>query len=230
MTAAIISIPGAEPLAVLDARGWRKGSYGDEDEGSGPVCLHGAIRLCQPVPGDGQIVEAVAARQGWGTAWNDHPGTDEKMVRALLAKGIEITDDDLHATFGCQWEAVLWIVRRAAVLTDDAIDALGDVAAAARSDEWDAARDAARAAARAAARYAAWAAARGAALSAARDAEWDAARDAAWGAVACGAVCAAVWDLASEAGRFTFEHRDLLVGPWETVIGLPPTLTRSSTP
>jgi len=173
------------------------------------------------VPGDAQIVEAVAQKQGWGTVWNDAYGTSEKMVRALLAKGIEITDNDLYATFGCQWEAVVWIVRRATVLTDDERAAL----AAARSDEWDAARDAT------------W----GAALSAARDAEWDAAAPSAWDAAgsaasaaagdaaACAALSAVVWDLACEAGPFTFAHRDLLVGPWEAVIGLPPTLDRSPT-
>jgi len=144
------------------------------------------------------------------------------MVRALLAKGIEITDDDLHSTFGPQWEAVLWIVRRATVLTRHEIDALGDVAAAARY--------AARCAVRDAAVYAAGAAAR----DAEREAAWAAARNAtrahALGAERAAAVCAAVWDLASKAGRFTFADRDLLIGPWEAVIGLPPTLDRSTTP
>ena len=206
MTDSIISIAAAEPLAVLDDWGWTQGTY--VDEGSGRVCLHGAIRLCAPVPGDAQIVEAVAARQGWGTGWNDAPDTDEKMVRALLAKGIEITDDDLKGTFGPQWEAVVWIVRRAAVLTEDERDAI----AIARSDAWDAAR------------VATW----GAARYAARDAAWDAARDATWGTVRDAAVCVVVWDLASEKGPFTFADRELLIGPWETVIGLPPTLDRST--
>ena len=203
MTDAIISIPGAEPLAVLDARGWVRGSYGNKL--SGPVCLHGAIRLCALVPGDAQIVESVARKQGWGTAWNDDHRTDEGMVRALLAKGIEITDDDMYATFGPQWEAVVWVVRRATVLTRHEIDAI----------------DTARNAARATARNAARASARAVARSAARDAAWIAAWDA--------AVCAAVWDLARDAGRFTFAQRELLMCPWEQVIGLPPTLTRSTT-
>jgi len=225
MTATIISIAGAAPLAILDAKGWRKGSYGNKL--SGPVCLHGAIRLCALVPGDAQIVESVARKQGWGTAWNDDEGTDEGMVRALLAKGIEVTDDDLEATFGPQWEAVVWIVRRATVLTRHEIDALDTARNAARATARNAARASARAVARSAARDAAWIAA---ALSATREAVWDAASAAAWGAVRAAAVCAAVWDLASEAGRFTLADRDLLIGPWETVIGLPPTLKRSTTP
>jgi len=220
MADTIISIPGAEPLAILDARGWTKGSYGDEDEGSGPVCLHGAIRLCAPVPGDAQVVEAVAARQGWGTGWNDDDRTDEKMVRALLAGGIEVTDGDLHVTFGPQWEAVVWIVRRAAVLTGEEVDAL----VAAQEAAIDAAQEAAREAAIPAAREAAIPAARYAAWYAA----WYAAGDAAWAAAGDAAAHVVVWDLASEKGPFTFDQRDLSIGPWETVIGLPPTLTRST--
>jgi len=220
MTDAIISIPGAEPLAVLDARGWVRGSYGTK--ASGPVCLHGAIRLCAPVLGDAQIIEVVAARQGWGTSWNDHPSTNEGMVRALLAAGIEITDADLEVAFGPQWEAVVWIVRRAAVLMGDERDALAAATAAALAPAWGAARYAATTAARDAARDAALFAARSAAA-------WFAAgRDAGREAVLAAALCAVLWDLAFDAGPFTLKQRDLSIGPWETVIGLPPTLTRST--
>jgi len=203
----IISIPGAEPLAILDARGWTKGSYGGKG-GGGSVCLHGAIRLCQPVPGDAPIVEAVARDQGWGPSWNDAPDTDEKMVRAVLAAGIEITDDDLHSTFGPQWEAVVWMARRHAVLTHNEREALDAALNASPYVAWVAARSAARVAARSAFRYGG----RFVPLSTVRAA----------------AACAVVWDLASEAGRFTFADRDLLIGPWEAVIGLPPTLDRST--
>jgi len=209
MTDTIISIPGAEPLAILDARGWTKGSYGGKG-GGGPVCLHGAIRLCQPVPGDAPIVEAVARDQGWGPSWNDAPDTDETAVRAVLAAGIEITDDDMYTTFGPQWEAVLWMTRRHAVLTHNEREALDAALNASPYAAWYAARSAARVAARSAFRYDG----RVVALSAVR--------------VAVGV--AVVWDLAFDAGRFTVEHRNLLMGPWEQVIGLPPTLTRSSTP
>jgi len=65
---------------------------------------------------------------------------------------------------------------------------------------------------------AAWVAARDAARDADRDAAWSAARGAAWSA--------AVWDLASADGPFTHAHRDLLIGPWESVFGLPEGLTR----
>ena len=82
-------------------------------------------------------------------------------------------------------------------------DAAGAAAGAA---VWDAAGVAAGAAARDAARAAAWAAA--------WDAAWDAARDAARGATRG----AAVHDLIGQHG-FTQEHYDLLVGPWESVMG-----------
>ena len=61
-------------------------------------------------------------------------------------------------------------------------------------------------------------AARDAARAAAGAAAWDAAWDAAWGAV--------VWDLAAADGPFTLAHRDLLIGPWESVFGLPEGLVR----
>lgn len=198
-----------EPLlAVLDERGWRQGTY-DDSEG---VCLHGAVRLCVPVPGDAQLVEQVAARQGWGTAWNDAPDRAENDVRALLASGVDVTDDDLAETFGPQWRAVVALVRRAAVLTVDETQQL----------------DAARGVAWPATRLAAWTAAWNAALDAARGDAWDAALDAAgaaWDAAwdvarnAAGAV--ATWDLATPDGPYTIEQRDLLIAPWVSVCGPP---------
>jgi len=126
------------------------------------------------------------------------------MVRALLSGGIEVTDDDLEATFGPQWEAVVWIVRRAAVLTYNEREALG---AALNAREATARLDAVR--------PAAWEAV-STALNAFPYAAWAAAQ------------CAVVWDLAFDAGPSTLKQRDLSIGPWETVIGLPPTLTRST--
>ena len=53
------------------------------------------------------------------------------------------------------------------------------------------------------------------------DAAWDAARgaarDAAWGA----AWAVVTWDLATDDGPYTTAMRDLLIGPWVEVCGLP---------
>jgi plasmid maintenance system antidote protein VapI len=192
----VITIPEADLVAILGRNGehWVKQSWGDGVS----ACLHGAIRRCQPVPGDAHLIQQVASRQGWGTGWNDASSTSWPMVRARLAH-IEITDADLADTFGPQWEQIVALVRRAAVLTPDEAKRL----AAAR----DAARDAAWAAAWAAAWDAAWAAA--AARAAARDAAW------ATGAAA-GALAAR--DLIGQHG-FTQAHYDLLTGPWRTAIG-----------
>jgi hypothetical protein len=199
----VITIPEADLVAILGDRGehWVQGRW--EDGVS--VCLHGAIRRCQPIPGDAYLIEQVARRQGWGTGWNDASSTSWPMVRERLAH-IEVTDADLVDTFGPQWVAIVALVRRTAVLTADEAQRLAAAWAAARA----AARDAAWAAARAAARDAAWAAAGDAAGAAARDA----ARDAAWAA----ALALAVRDLIGEHG-FTQAHYDTLTGPWRTVIG-----------
>jgi len=173
----IINI-GPEPLlATLDERGWTKGTYAAGDGGA--VCLHGAIRLCSPVPGDAHLIERVAVRQGWGTGWNDEEARTELEVRELLAKGVHITDADLAATFGPNWAAVVEVVRTVASATPHQLQSLG----------------------------------------AALGAGWDAARDA-----ATVAVVAVVWDLATEDSPFTFAHRDILMGPWVSVFGLPKAL------
>ncbi len=197
-----ITIPETDLVAVLGPNGenWVKRSWGDGVS----ACLHGAIRRCQPQPGDAHLIEQVARRQGWGTDWNDDTSTTWPMVRERLAH-IEVTDADLADTFGPQWEAIVTLVRRSAVLTADEAQRL---AAA-----WTAAGDAARDAAWAGAWAAAWAGAR----AAARDADWAgawAAARAAWDAA--GAL--AVRDLIGQHG-FTQEHYDLLTGPWRGVIG-----------
>jgi len=185
----IINI-GPEPLlATLDERGWTKGTYAAGDGGA--VCLHGAIRLCSPVPGDAHLIERVAVRQGWGTGWNDEEARTELEVRELLAKGVHITDADLAATFGPNWAAVVEVVRTVASATPHQLQSLG--------------------------------AALGATLGAAWDAAWGAARDADLGAATV-AVVAVVWDLATEDSPFTFAHRDILMGPWVSVFGLPKAL------
>lgn len=223
-----IRIDSTKVLDLLGEHGerWVKGEWGDEDG----MCLHGAIRRCQPQPGDAFIVEQVADRLGWGVEFNDDDDTTWDDVRARIVAGLEVTDADLADTFGSQWEAIVALVRRAAVVTEDE--------AARLAAAWDAARAAAPAAvwaaARAAASAAAWVAASAAASAAdraaasvadrvgasvavwvaARAAVWAAARDAAWNATRA----LAARDLIGKNG-FEQAHYDTLTRPWATVIG-----------
>jgi len=192
-----IKINETDLLDLLGENGerWVQGEWGDGDA----MCLHGAIRHCAPLPGDAYLIEQVAERQGWGTSWNDAAGTNWQMIRQRLAR-IEVTDVDLADTFGPQWDHIVALVRRAAVLTADEAKRLD----AAWVATWDAARDAAWDAAGAAA----WDAAATAATAAA--AARDAARDAAW--------ALAMRDLIGQ-HAFTQEYYDLITGPWATVIG-----------
>lgn len=190
MTASVIHVGGDPLVKVLTEQHWTKGVY----DGADGVCLHGAIRRCQPVPGDAYLIEQVESRlDRWSTNWNDSALRTEDDVLALARTGWDITDDDLATSFGPQWRAVVALVRRAAVLTRDEVDRFDAARDAAWGAAFDAAFDAARGAARGAARCAA--------------------RDAALGVV--------TWDLATEDGPYTYTHRDLLVGPWREVIGEP---------
>ena len=219
MSETVIHVDGDAAVKVLDEHGWTQGDYGG---GDGPVCLHGAIRLCQPVPGDAYLIEQIEqVKDRWSTGWNDDVDRTEVEVRSVLAGGLDYTDADLAETFGPQWRAVVSLVRRAAVLTEDEalrMRAAGDAArAAARAAAWGAAWDAAWDAAGDAARAAAGDAAR----AAARAAAWDAARAAARAAAGDAARAAATWDLAPPDGSYTFAHRDLLMAPWVEVCGMP---------
>ena len=207
----VITIPEADLVAILGDNGehWVQGSWG----AGVSACLHGAIRRCQPIPGDAHLIEQVARRQGWGTGWNDASSTSWPMVRERLAR-IEVTDADLADTFGPQWAAIVALVRRSAVLTADEVQRLDAAGVAAWDAAWAAAGVAAWDAAWAAARDAAW----DAAWAAARDAAWVAARAAAWAAAVDAARALAVRDLIGEHG-FTQAHYDTLTGPWRTVIG-----------
>ena len=217
MSETVIHLDGALPLAVLDERGWVQGAW----ESAGGVCAHQAIRLCAPVPGDAHLIEPVAKAHGHGPDWNDDDATSEADVRAWLAEGIDVTDDDLAEVFGPQWRAVVSLVRRAATLTGDEAGRLR----AAWDAAWVAAWDAAGVAAGDAAGDAAWDAAWVAAGVAAGVAAWDAARVAAGGAARGAAWDAAwavvTWDLATGDGPYTEARRDLLIGPWVEVCGLP---------
>jgi hypothetical protein len=199
-------------IKMLDLLGdngerWRQGAWGDEQS----MCLHGAIRRCQPQPGDAYLVEQVANHQGWGPAWNDVTSTTWPMIRERLAH-IEITDADLADTFGPQWEAIVALVRRVAMLTADEAALLAaawhgtqyDARAAALDATQDDARDAA---------LAAWGAAWAAALDAAQDTTW-----AAWNAAGEAARALVARDLIGQNG-FTQDHYDTLTGPWHSAIG-----------
>ena len=193
---------GGDKLADTLAGHWRQGDYGNEQA----MCLHGAIRRCCPVPGDAHLIEQVEASLGrWSTAWNDDDDRTEAEVVELARRGWDITDADLAETFGPQWRAVVAVVRRAATLTADEAERL--------CAAWDAAWGAAGDAAWDAARDAAWYAARGVPMGAARGAAWDAAMGAVWAVV--------TWDLAADDGPYTVAMRDLLIGLWVEVCGLP---------
>mgnify|MGYP001421578428 CR=1 FL=1 len=224
MSTTIIHIPVEQ---VLDRLGhgnlWTRG-WGTPDDSTQPTCLHGAIRFCAPVPGDAQLIEQVGARFGFGTFANDQ-AADFAAVESLIRAHADISDDMLADTFGPQWQPIVVLVRRAAILTSAETKALDAARAAALDAAWAAARDAALDAAWDAARAAALAAALDAAWAAALDAAWDAARAAAWDAAR-----AAARDAAREAARalvvrdqvgdtFTQAHYDTLTRPWATVIG-----------
>ena len=206
MSTTIIHIPVEQ---VLDRLGhgnlWTRG-WGTPDDSTQPTCLHGAIRFCAPVPGDAQLIEQVGARFGFGTFANDQ-AADFAAVESLIRAHADISDDMLADTFGPQWQPIVVLVRRAAILTSAEAKALD----AARAAAWDAARDAA------------WDAACAAARDAARDAVVDHLRTRA-------ATRAATWDAARDAARalvvrdqvgdtFTQAHYDTLTRPWATVIG-----------
>ena len=209
MSTTIIHIPVEQ---VLDRLGhgnlWTRG-WGTPDDSTQPTCLHGAIRFCAPVPGDAQLIEQVGARFGFGTFANDQ-AADFAAVESLIRAHADISDDMLADTFGPQWQPIVVLVRRAAILTSAETKALDAARTAARDAALDAARDAARAATRAATR-AAWDATR-----AAWDA-WDAARAAARAATLDAARALVVRDQVGD--TFTQAHYDTLTRPWATVIG-----------
>lgn len=205
MAALIDLSPAAQELR---SRGWVQNAM---EDGEGRVCLTGALKVCDMQPGDWLLARAVLRREGRDERWNDTAGRTEGEVLAVL-DGRHVTDADLEATFGPQWEAIVRLVRRAATLTENEADRLR----AARVAAWVAARVAARDAAGAAA----WGAARDAAGDAAGAAAWDAAGAAAWAAARDAAAALVVADLVGQHG-LTQEHVDLLLGPWIEVCGDP---------
>jgi hypothetical protein len=182
---------------LIEDVGWKQGKIGGA---GGKVCLHGAIRECAPQKGDAEIVRALARTQGFTEDWNDNDDRTESEVLSAL-RHLDVSDDALAATFGPNWELVVGVIRRAAVLTEDEMQRMVKAwyaawdAVAAWDATWDAARD--PAAARAAALVAVWAAI----------------RDVAWDAVWAAALACVVRDL------ITPEQFDILTGPWVSVVG-----------
>ncbi len=200
-----IALPVGKIVAMFghDGELWTQGTWYDDDL----LCMHEGIKRCEDLkPGDFHLIEAVADRHGWGTTFNDRQSTTWPDVRDMLGRHPEITETELDATFGPNWEPIVALVRRAATLTPDETKQLS----AARDEAGPGAAPgyAARDAAEAAAWYAAW--------GAARSASGDVARGAA--GAAAGALVVA--DLVGEHG-FTQDHFDTLTAPWFHVCGDP---------
>lgn len=195
-----------EAAKVIEEKGWIQGAM-ESEKG---VCLTGALKYCEPQPGDRRIIREVLAYRKRAEEWNDAEHRLKSQVLQYLREAPDITDEELERVFGPQWRQIVALVRRTAVLTPDEIDRL----CAARDTAVIAARDAAVFTARTSTREAAWNTARISAWSSA----WNAARSLAWSAAwdAVSALC--VRDLIGQRG-FTQEHYDVLTTPWRTVIG-----------
>jgi hypothetical protein len=219
MTTTTITIPVDEVLEALGhGDNWAQGAWKNVD---GKMCLHGGIRQCQKVPGDAYLIEHVGATHGWGTEWNDEDGRVWPDIETTLQAHREVLPAELEATFGPQWEHIVALVRRVAVLTTDEVRQLVAAWIAAVEALWGAPEDASWIAAvealRGAPEDASWNASRNAVAAAlwgaSGAAAWDAAVEALWGA---SVVC--LRDLIGQHG-FTQEHYDALTKPWATVIG-----------
>ncbi len=92
----------------IDEHGWTQATERDADDGR--VCLTGAVRLCDPQPGDAWLIRQVLRRRGRAEAWNDQPGLSAGEVVGYL-QDADITDGDLAATFGPDWQRVVDAAR-----------------------------------------------------------------------------------------------------------------------
>ena len=133
----------ARAADLIERVGWTQGT---ERDGKGRVCLTGALRYCDPQPGDWLLAREVFRAKYQAEGWNDADGRTCDEVIELL-RSTEITVVELAQTFGPSWETVVNLVHQAATLTAEQLDGLAAAGAAAR------------AAAGAAAWAAAWAAA-----------------------------------------------------------------------
>ena len=98
---------------VIKKAGWTQRREIDHD---GSVCLTGALKVCSPQPGDWLIARAVYRHRDRAEEWNDADGrTKEEVINYL--RSAKIVDEDIAEVFGPEWESIVALVRRAAVLT-----------------------------------------------------------------------------------------------------------------
>lgn len=82
----ILTIPVEAVIERLDhGKRWTKG-WGDYATPTGQTCAHGAIRFCQPIPGDAHLIEQVGARFGFGVNDNDHAAAWALVTRDLIGQ------------------------------------------------------------------------------------------------------------------------------------------------
>ena len=194
---------------------------GENDDGQGHYCAHGAVLRQHCTPGDQHMWRQVMRKKGLSEEWNDATDrTAEEVAERFALIAAETTAADMADVFGPQWEAIRDLVRRVAALTPAELDKLAAAGYAAGYVAWYADWGAAGDAAGYAAWDAAWAAARAATGDAAGYAAWDAAWAAAWAAAgyaagdaAGDAAGAAAWDAAlaaAGAAALALVVRDLI--------------------
>lgn len=215
MTTTLHDLPNAA-ADYIATHGWTQDTLRDE---SGSVCLTGALRACSPRTGDWLIAREVFRNQDHAEDWNDEADRIASEVMGYL-RSHPITDADLATTFGPQWQQIVALIRRAAILTSE--EQQGLVAAV---PAWRDAQLAVLLAAEDSDRDAAWGAAGEAAQDAAQDSAEHGTWNAAWsppklaaGYVAQSAARALV--VADLVGQYDLEqhHIEALLFPWQTVI------------
>jgi hypothetical protein len=101
---------------VIEHRGWAKGTL---ETAAGAVCATGAVRYCDLQPGEWLVVRAVMRHRDHAEEWNDEDERTEADVLGWLRTADPITDAELAEVFGPQWEPIVALIHRAAVLTED---------------------------------------------------------------------------------------------------------------
>lgn len=204
MSTPLDTIP-SQAADLLRTRGWTQGTFHDNQG----YCLHGAIRACTPQPGDAEIVRALARHQGFTEDWNDDPSRTENEILTALEL-LDTSDAMLEDLFGPQWEVIVALVRRAAILTDTEIHRLRAKFIAANTDE--------HAHARKASHTATWIVFRGNARKTANRVVSNSTDEAAWLPLLDAVSALVIRDFIGSYG-FTQAHYDLLTAPWARVIG-----------
>lgn len=213
-----MSINNINVLAAdaLEERGWIQGQM---ESNSGSLCLVGALRACSPQAGDWLIAREVYCRLGHAESWNDEEGRTEAEVTAWLREH-PVTDADIEATFGPQWEAVVALIRQAATLTQEKGRALAATWGDARWNAWESARESVLIASSGAGKDARRSAAAQASRDSARESVQGLAGHVAGHVAGQAAGALVVADLVGQHG-LTQDHIDTLLGPWVSVMGDP---------